>query len=199
MLLTSARVVPVMARVCWSPLRPAKRSSPSSWMTSTDGCSLSSSAPLAPLTDSSSPFSLTSTPAGSLTGFLATRDMLNPPLEYGAEDFATDTGGTSSTIRHHTLVGGNDRDAQTTANFRQLIDGLVLAQAGTAGALELFNDRTAFEILELDGQQRLGFAADLETRNVTFVLQNVGDCHLQLGGRHAYDGLFSHLGITDTS
>src|SRR5690606_14981612 len=121
------------------------------------------------------------------------------PLEYGAEDFATDTGGTSSTISHHTLVGGNDRHTQPTTYFRQLIDGLVLTQARTTGALELFNDRTAFEIFQLDGQQRLGFAAHLETRNVTFVLQNVGNCHLQLRGRHAYDGLFSHLGITDTS
>src|SRR5690606_23183902 len=137
--------------------------------------------------------------SGQLDGVLSNARHAYPPLEHSAEYFATHASGTGSTISHHTFIGGNDRHTQTTAYFRQLVYGFVLAQARTTGALQLFDNRTAFEILQLDGQQRLGIAADLVTRNVTFVLENVGNCHLQLGSRHAYDGLFSHLGITDTS
>src|SRR3546814_6819206 len=41
------------------------------------------------------------------------------------------------------------------------------------------SDRTAFEVFQLDGQQWLDFAADLITRNVTFVLQDFGNSYLQ--------------------
>ncbi|MNN31926.1 hypothetical protein D3C81_1456320 [compost metagenome] len=136
---------------------------------------------------------------GQLDGVLSNARHADPPLEYGAEHFATDTGSASSTIRHHTLVGGDDGNAEAAANFRQLLNSLVLAQTGTAHALELFDDRLAFEILQLDGQLLLDVAADLEIRNVAFVLEDFGDCCLQLGRRHANHGLLSHLGITDTS
>jgi hypothetical protein len=109
------------------------------------------------------------------------------------------TGSARSAVRHHTLVGGDDGYTETATNFRQIIDGFVLAKAWTAYALNFFDNRTAFEVLQLDGQLRLNFAADLITRNITFVFQNFGYSHLQRGRRHAYDGLFSHLGITDTS
>ena len=79
-----------------------------------------------------------------------------------------------SAVRHHTLVGGDDGYTETATNFRQIIDGLVLAQTWTASAFYFFDDRTAFEIFQLDGQLRLNFTADLITRNITFVFQNFG-------------------------
>ncbi|CAI8970891.1 hypothetical protein EMIT0P2_70017 [Pseudomonas sp. IT-P2] len=134
-----------------------------------------------------------------LNGVLSDARHAYPPLEHSAKNFAADTGSARSTISHHTFVGGDDRHTETTTYLWQIFDGLVLTQAWTANALHFFDDRTAFEVFQLDGQQRLGFAADLITRDVTFVLQDFCYSHLQRGRRHAYDGLFSHLGITDSS
>ncbi|MCY1177508.1 hypothetical protein D9M73_178190 [compost metagenome] len=134
-----------------------------------------------------------------LNGVLSDARHAYPPLEHSAKNFAADTGSARSTISHHTLVGGDDRHTETATNFWQIIDGLVLTQAWTANALHFFDNRTAFEVLQLDGQQWFDFAADLITRNVTFVLQDFGNSYLQRGRWHAYDGLFSHLGITDAS
>src|SRR5690606_22373886 len=100
-----------------------------------------------------------------LDGVLSNARHAYPPLEHGAEHFTADTGSACSAISHHTFVGGDDGNAQTAANFRQLIDRLVLAQAGTADALDFLDDRTAFEVLQLDGQLRLGVAADLVSRD----------------------------------
>src|SRR3989344_8467660 len=137
--------------------------------------------------------------SGQLDGVLSNARHAYPPLEHSAKHFAADTSSASSTISHHTLVGGDDRDTQATANFRQLVNGFVLAQAMTTYALQFLDDRTAFEILKLDGQLRLDVATDLVSRDIAFTLKNVGYSHLQRGRRHAYDGLFGHLGITDTS
>src|SRR3989338_6327285 len=136
--------------------------------------------------------------SGQLYGVLSNARHAYPPLEHCAKHFAADTGSARSAVRH-TLVGGDDGYTETATNFRQIIDGLVLAKAWTANALNFFDNRTAFEVFQLDGQLRLNFTADLITRNITFVFQNFGYSHLQRGRRHAYDGLFSHLGITDTS
>src|SRR5690606_37649037 len=77
---------------------------------------------------------------GQLDGVLSNARHADSPLEHGAQYFAADTGSASSAIRHHTLVGGDDGNAETAANFRQLLDSLVLTQTGTAYALELFDD-----------------------------------------------------------
>src|SRR5690606_12252110 len=92
----------------------------------------------------------------------------NPLSEYGAEHFTADTGSASGTIRHHTLVGGDDRHTQSTLDLGKLVNGLVLTQAGTTGTLQLFNYRLALEVLELDRQNRLGIALNFITGNIAF-------------------------------
>ncbi|SPO64769.1 conserved protein of unknown function [Pseudomonas sp. JV241A] len=134
-----------------------------------------------------------------LNGVLSDARHAYPPLEHCAENFAADTGSARSTISHHTFVGGDDRHAQTATYFRQFFDGLVLTQAWTTYALDFLDDRTAFEVFQLDGKRWFYFAADLVASDVTFVFQNFGYRNLQSRRRHAYDGLFSHLGITDAS
>src|SRR3990167_1921225 len=129
--------------------------------------------------------------SGQLYGGLSNARHAYPPLQHSAKDFAADTGSARSTIRHHTFVGGDDRHAKTATNFRQIFNGLVLTQARTTDALHFFDDRTAFEVLQLDGQLRFNFAADLKIRNVTFALEDFSYSHLQGRRRHAYNGLFS--------
>src|SRR5690606_1334338 len=67
--------------------------------------------------------------SGQLDGVLSNARHAYPPLEHSAEHFAADTSSAGRTISHHTLVGGHDRNTQTAAYFRQLIDGFVLAKA----------------------------------------------------------------------
>src|SRR5690606_5743365 len=122
----------------------------------------------------------------------------NPLSEYGAEYFTADTGSASSAISHNTFVGGDDRDTQSTLDLGKLVNGLVLTQAGTADAFHFFDNRLAFEVLELDRQYRLGIALHFITSYIAFFFKYFGDSHLQLCRRHADTGLFSHLGITDT-
>src|SRR5690606_12901720 len=122
----------------------------------------------------------------------------NPLSEYGAEHFAADTGSASGAISHDTLVGGDDRNTQSTLDLGQLVRGFILTQTRTAGALQLFNYRLALEVLQFDGQDRLGVALNIVTGYIAFFGQYFGDSHLQLCRRHADTGLFSHLGITDT-
>src|SRR5690606_20164365 len=106
--------------------------------------------------------------SGQLDGVLSNARHAYPPLEHSAKHFAANTSSASSTISHHTLIGGNDRHTQATAYFRQLVNGFVLAQARTTYALEFFDDRTAFEVLQLDGQLRLGITTDLVSRDIAF-------------------------------
>src|SRR5690606_24221524 len=123
----------------------------------------------------------------------------NPLSEYSAEYFAADTGSASGTISHHTLVGGNDRYTQSALDLGQLACGFVLTQTRTAGALQLFNYRLAFEVLQFDGQDRLGVALNVVTGYIAFFGQYFGDSHLQLCRMHADTALASHLGITEAS
>ena len=54
-------------------------------------------------------------------------------------------------------------DTEAATNFRQLLNGFVLTQARTADALDLFDDRLAFEVLQFDGQLGFYFRADLKS------------------------------------
>src|SRR6185369_5185799 len=58
--------------------------------------------PLGPLTDSTPSTFLTSTPLGIWMGFLATRDMVSPPLGHEADDFAAHARCTGLAIGHQT-------------------------------------------------------------------------------------------------
>src|SRR5690606_20226273 len=102
-------------------------------------------------------------------------------LKHSAEHFATNASRTGSAVGHHTLAGGDDGNTQATPDFWQFLGTGVITQSGTAGAADLFNDRLAFEILELNGQLGLDAVANLEIANITFALQHLRHGHLEGG------------------
>src|SRR5690606_6019343 len=138
-----------------------------------------------------------STPFGSTTGALAILDIIllfsssirlrlqraaAGRSEYGAENLATHASGTRSTVGHHTLVGGDDGDAEAGTYLRQLLAALVRTQAWRAATVQLFNDRLAIVVLERDIQLRLDhIIVDAVAGNVTFLLQHFEDRLLDPG------------------
>ena len=58
------------------------------------------------------------------TGRYLNRSLCNarhsdPPLEYGADNFATNALSAGSAISHHAFAGGDNSDTQTTVDLRQ--------------------------------------------------------------------------------
>ncbi|GFR89103.1 50S ribosomal protein L18 RplR, partial [Elysia marginata] len=124
---------------------------------------------------------------------------ISPPLEYGAEYFATNTRGAGGAIGHHALVSGNDSDTQAAVDFRQRASGCVVTQTRTAYTLELFDYRLAFEVLQLNAELGLAFTFNFEVSDETFVFQYFCNGSFNLGSWHADRRMFCHLGITDSS
>src|SRR5690606_5272481 len=153
MFCSSARVVPASARplrdsgmatLRRSPSRSTVMPAGSSWLIS----------PFLPLSVTRLPFTVTSTPAGSLIGSFATRDM-SGSSRHDADDFAAHALGAGLAVRQHALRRGHDGDAQAAQHLRQLVLGAVAAQARRAHALEALDDRPALEVLEVDGERLL--------------------------------------------
>src|SRR6185312_1556688 len=196
MFASSARAVP-----------PNLSSAPSaSWMltaspftaSDTPGSAWIASVPFGPFTVTLSAAAFSSTPFGRLIVFLATRDIVGS-LGDLADDFAAQPLGAGLRVGQQTGGRRDDRDAQTTEHLRQFILAAVDAQAGTADAGDGFDGRAALEILQLDLEHRLALRlGGLRVENVAFVLEKVGDRHLQLGRRHAHRRLAHQLGIADT-
>src|SRR5271169_6423727 len=123
MLLTSARVVPHIARARLLSLFGAMVTAPSAIVAVTSPLTGSVSLPLLPVTVSTWSARATWTPAGIATGFLPIRDMaFSSPLasKHPAEDFAADLGGAGLAIRHHAARRRQDRDAEPVIDPRQV-------------------------------------------------------------------------------
>src|SRR5690606_19522524 len=145
------------------------------------------SVPFGPLTLIDSAWALISTPLGRGIGFLAMRDMVVTPLGHEAQDFTADALLARLRIGHDAPGGGNDRHAQATEDLGQRVLAAVLAQARARDALELLDHRAAFEILQFDLELGLGAVLDhAQVGDVTLVLEDVGDRHLDPGGRHLH-------------
>src|SRR3984957_11646566 len=197
MFATSARAVPAIFN--WPVLDPKFTSEPFT-STSTPSGRMNFSVPFGPLTVIASLATLHSTPLGSATGFLATRDIcLSEFLGDGAEHFAAHAFGACLYVGHQAGRGRDDGNAQTGHHLRQFVFVAVNAQTGTADAIELFDRRTAFEILQRDLQ--LGLVVlelvDLVVANVAFVFQQFDDGYFQFGCRHAYRRLRRRLRVAD--
>src|ERR1700722_7748964 len=186
MFATSARAVPAIFN--WPVLDPKFTSEPLT-STSTPSGRMNFSVPFGPLTVMASLATLHSTPLGSATGFLATRDIcLSEFLGDGAEHFAAHAIGARLYVGHQTGRRRDDGDAQTGHDLWQFVLAAINAQTGTTDAIEFFDRRTTFEILQRDLE--LGLVVlelvDLVIANVAFVLQQLDDGDFQLGVRHAY-------------
>ncbi|BBG29116.1 SAM-dependent methyltransferases [Zymobacter palmae] len=119
-------------------------------------------------------------------------------LEYGADDFTADASLTCSAVGHYALGGGNDRHTQTICNLGKFILALVDAQRRLGYALQVFDDRFAFEILKGHIQLRLLVTFDSEVRNVTFFFQYARYLDLDLRRRNRNRRLGSLLRIANT-
>src|SRR3954453_8871357 len=116
----------------------------------------SSSVPFGPLTDTFWPSMVTSTPAGTTTGFFPIRDIASSPSPHGGEDSAAHALSCRLTVGEQTRRRGDDRHAEATKHPRQVGGLCIDAQAGlghpaqpgdaafTAGAvLQLHHKRLA--------------------------------------------------------
>src|SRR5512138_3031341 len=196
MLATIERRVPV--RAIWDGSLAENSALPSSMLTWMSAGLGTDSVPFGPLTLIESAWALISTPLGRGMGFLAMRDMRVTPLGHEAQDFTADALLARLRIGHDALGGGNDRHAEATEDLGQRVLAAVLAQARARHALELLDHRTAFVILQFDLEIDLGAVLDHpQVGDVALVLEDVGDRHLGLGGRHLHRRLADRGRIPD--
>src|ERR1700712_824902 len=198
MLLTRARIVPLMALASMLSFAGAKDRTAPSLRISTSALAWRNRVPLAPLTVIWSVEIDTSTPCGTVIGIFPTRDIARISLGDVAKDFATDTGSAGLAVGHHALGRGDDRHAEAVHDGRDGITAAIDAQAGTAHALDAFDDGTTCVVLQRDLEFRLhAFGLDGEAVDIALVLQNLGDSHLELRRRHADNRLLNALGVAD--
>src|SRR5690606_19773086 len=158
--------------------------------------------PLPPLMDTPSALMVAVTPCGRGTGCLATRDMEVSACSVGSGDdakhFAAVAGGTRLLVRHHALRRGDNGDAQSAQDRRQLILTLVNSQPGPADALQALDHRAALEVLQLHRQGGLAVAlGGAEILDIAFVLQHLGNGQLHFGSRCIDLGFTRALPIAD--
>ena len=120
MLLTNARAVPDIALACLLSFFAAKVNLPSFSSIATSECKGKDNSPFLPLITNASVPNFTSTPAGTVTGFFATRDIYFSPLGYDAQQLTTDTLRTGFAISHYTFRSTNNSDTQAIHYARDL-------------------------------------------------------------------------------
>src|ERR1700748_3689160 len=198
MLLTRARIVPLMALASMLSLAGANDRTAPSLRTSTSEFAARVRVPLAPLTVIWSAVIETSTPCGTVIGIFPTRDIARISLGDVAKNFGADAGGARLAVGHHALRGRDDRDAQAVHDRRDRVTAAIDAQAGTAHALDALDDGTTCVVLQRDLEFGLdAFALDRERVAVAFVLEDLGDCDLELRRRHADHRLLTALRVAD--
>src|SRR5215510_13162555 len=174
MLLTSARIVPLMALACTLASAGSNVTLPPSCLTRTWLDNARDSVPLAPLTVILSAESCTSTPLGTSIGILATRDIRFLLSGHVDQHFAADTGGARLAVGHHALGRGDYGHAEAVHHLRDRIAALVDAQPGTADALDALDHGTPGVVLQRDLELvPAGVALDREAVDVALVLQHL--------------------------
>src|SRR5690606_31603327 len=197
MLAMIERIVPVSATLAGAAaLRTAW---PSSILISTpSGCAIER-LPLGPFTVTLPDWMSIWTPLTMTIGLLAIRDMLVTPLCHEAQDFTADALLARLRIGHDALRGGNDGNAEAVEDLGQLVLAAVLTQTRPGEALQLLDNRLAFVVLQLDLEFVLAIAdvGNGRAQDVAFVLQDLGDGHLDLGRGHFHRRLADRGRIAD--
>src|SRR5664279_2181108 len=198
MLLTRVRVSPCRARESRSSSGRVTTSSPSSLATEIGSTTVWVRAPLGPLTVTSGPSIVTSTPAGTGIGSLPIRDMSSPLPDVG-EDFPAHLLLGGLPVGQQTGRGRDDRDTQPAEHLGQLGGPCVHAQPGLGHPPDPGDGPFAVRaVLEVDHQglahRRL---AGGPGGDVALLDQDVGDIALQL--REGHDDLFviRRVGVAD--
>src|SRR3990172_2940847 len=141
--------------------------------------------PFGPSTLMSPSTTETLTFSGIFTGTLPTRDMGLLLLPDGADELAAHLLLACLAVDHHALRRGEDGNAHAVQDARDRLAGHVAAQAGLRHALDVADCRfTIRAVLQHDGDGPLN--AILVPRvvlDVALALQDLGDAHLEAGGR----------------
>src|SRR5882762_9777979 len=143
----------------------------------------------------------TSTPLGRVTGRFPMRDICSAPrprLRHDAQHFAADAGLARLAVGHHTPGRGHDRHAQAVHHLRNVLGRFVDAQPRTADPLDALDHRAAGVIFQADLEGLLGtLPAQREVLDIAFILEDLGDRHLDFARRHDDRGFLRELCVAD--
>src|SRR5215468_998516 len=199
MLATSDLDRPCSARTLPSSLGLVTVMTPSLWDTSMGSATSSESLPLGPVTVTSRPSMVTSTPLGIATGIRPIRDIAVSSPDVG-EDFPAYAALDRLLVGHQATRGGDDGDAQTAEHPRQVVLLCVHAQPGLGHPLEA-RDRplTGRPVLERDheGLADLGIL-DVPAGDVALLLEDLRDVNLDRGAGHAHGVVVCRVGVAQT-
>src|SRR3954447_24932432 len=186
MLLTSVRVSPWSDLSIFVSVGRTMVMVPSSCSSAMRGGSWRVSDPLGPLTVSTRPSSVTSTPSGTVMGRRPIRDIGLPDVR---EDLAAQLGLAGLAAGHDPLGRADDDDAEAAEHARDVRLARVHAQAGLADPLEPRDDRhLAVDVLQLQAQHLAGAVALLaDVGDEAFLHEDPRD--LSLGARRGNDDL----------
>src|SRR5690554_135105 len=146
-----------------------------------------SSSPSLPLAVMTAPLTFTSTPSGTVIGFLPTRDITETPLEHAAKNLAANVGGARLMVCHHASRGREDHDAQAIIEARQFLDLRVDPTARLGHARNLAYHRRTVMVLQLDHNliEPLRILLDAKIPDVALALEDIQHVPAQLRGRRA--------------
>src|SRR5438046_8436063 len=113
MFASSERESPWRAFACWDSFARTTVSVPSARSTFTSAWNVRRSSPLGPFTETCWPFTVTSTPLGSVTGSFPIRLISSSPLPDVRQDFAAEGLLLGLAAGHEPRRRRDDRDAQT--------------------------------------------------------------------------------------
>src|SRR5215475_3166817 len=199
MFATSVLDRPCSARTLPSSLGRVTVMTPSLWDTSMGSATSSDSFPLGPVTVTSRPLMLTSTPLGIGTGMRPIRDISVSSPDVG-EDFPAYAALDRLLVGHQATRGGDDGDAKTAEHPRQVVLLRVHAQPGLGHPLEA-RDRplTGRPVLERDHEVLADLGVlDTPAGDVALLLEDLRDVNLDRGAGHAHGVVVGRVGVAQT-
>src|SRR3954451_17096261 len=208
MLLTRVRVRPCRDLLIRSSSgRLTSRTPASPFSTTIGAATVWLRVPLGPLTVTTLPSMLTSTPAGTGTGSLPMRDIAVSPPGLSSpdvgEDFPTHAVLVGLTVGEQPLAGRDDREAEAAEHLRETGALGVDAQTGLADPSDA-RDRAlpVTAVLEGDGQHLLDLTLlgvlHRERGDVTLLLEDLRDALLDLAVRHRHRVVVGLVGVAQT-
>src|SRR5215831_1277047 len=199
MFATSDLDSPCSARTLPSSLGLVTVMTPSLWDTWMGSATSSESLPLGPVTVTSRPLMVTSTPLGIVTGIRPIRDIAVSSPDVG-EDFPAYATLDRLPVGQQATGGGNDGDAEPAEHPGQVVLFRVHAQPGLGHPLEA-RDRplTGGPVLERDHE----VLADLgilhaPAGDVALLLEDLRDVDLDRGAGHAHGVVVCGVGVAQT-
>src|SRR6266480_1599460 len=190
---------PCSARALPSSLGLVTVMTPSVWDTSMGSATSTDSFPLGPVTVTSRPVMVTSTPLGIGTGMRPIRDIAASSPDVG-EDFPAHAAPDRLLVGQQATRGGDDGDAQPSEDARQVVLLRAHPQPWLGHPLEPC-DRplTGRPVLERDHE----VLADLgilhvPAGDVALLLEDLRDMNLDRGGGHANRFVVCRVGVAQT-